>query len=238
MLKFIVVCFLCAIVNSQYSRNISPYSNEHPTSYQDTETLFADFPYVTQLWTNASPGKNDEFNSNIYYSSKPWLIFFYAHWCGHCQNYAPMFRRFVLDTELNYKNQQISWQNVIKIGVVNCGHSTRAKRVCSEQGVRGYPKLKFYPANLSPKKEVSGSYRRGIDTTSQKYPKKLKSATIAFLEESQNNWAKRDYMNGNNIIFKGWSASWNYPSAQPAPLVSYKNSLVARNLLKSTWILF
>ncbi|KAJ3432711.1 protein disulfide-isomerase c17h9.14c-related [Anaeramoeba flamelloides] len=60
----------------------------------------------------------------------PWLIKFFAPWCGHCKRMAPAFEEAAkkLDGE-------------VKVGGVDC---TENKDICSKFGVRGYPTIKFF----------------------------------------------------------------------------------------------
>ena len=62
-----------------------------------------------------------------------WIVVFYAPWCGHCQHYAPEFRRF--GEALAGAGREI------RAGVVSC---TAERKACDDFGVRGYPTVKSF----------------------------------------------------------------------------------------------
>lgn len=69
------------------------------------------------------------FDAQVTKSSAPWMVKFYAPWCGHCKKLAPTYDELSLDKDL--KNA--------KVGKIDC---TVHKAVCSQFGVKGYPTLK------------------------------------------------------------------------------------------------
>ncbi|PIO77224.1 thioredoxin [Teladorsagia circumcincta] len=66
-------------------------------------------------------------------SDEPWLVDFYAPWCGHCVQFSPVFEqiakvRMVLDGK-------------VKLGKVDCD---QWPGVCRGAQVQSYPTIRFY----------------------------------------------------------------------------------------------
>uniref|UniRef100_A0A915HPB3 Thioredoxin domain-containing protein n=1 Tax=Romanomermis culicivorax TaxID=13658 RepID=A0A915HPB3_ROMCU len=76
-----------------------------------------------------------DFFDTVLYSDVPYLIDFYAPWCGHCHQFAPEYEKVaaVLKDRVN----------VVKI---DCDSNVDA---CTSAGISGYPTLKFYAGVLS-----------------------------------------------------------------------------------------
>ncbi|XP_065051980.1 dnaJ homolog subfamily C member 10-like [Rhopilema esculentum] len=60
-----------------------------------------------------------------------WLVDFYAPWCGHCTQFAPVFEKIA---------KRLS--GTVKAAKVNCEENYN---LCREAGIRAYPSLRFYP---------------------------------------------------------------------------------------------
>lgn len=58
--------------------------------------MWRDVNSLYQWASNFLPSKtirlnNNNFESMVLKSNEPWLVDFYAPWCGHCQVFAPTF---------------------------------------------------------------------------------------------------------------------------------------------------
>lgn len=71
---------------------------------------------------------NENFDKKI--MKGPWIVDFFAPWCGHCQHLAPTWKK--LATEL--KNQ-------INVASVDCQAEPAMQ---SKQDIRGFPVIKFF----------------------------------------------------------------------------------------------
>ncbi len=67
-------------------------------------------------------------------SSNVWIVEFYAPWCGHCKNLAPVYVEAA-------KKLKKAKEDVIKFGAVDC---TKEEQLCRKYGVNGYPTLKTF----------------------------------------------------------------------------------------------
>jgi protein disulfide-isomerase-like protein len=70
--------------------------------------------------------------TNTLKGDKPWMIKFYAPWCGHCKRMAPVW------TELFQKNKE-----EFNVAKVDCTQD-EAKGLCSQFKVKGYPSVKLF----------------------------------------------------------------------------------------------
>eukprot|EP00095_Tigriopus_kingsejongensis_P011857 maker-scaffold180_size281610-snap-gene-0.26 protein:Tk11857 transcript:maker-scaffold180_size281610-snap-gene-0.26-mRNA-1 annotation:"-like protein subfamily c member 10" len=70
------------------------------------------------------------FKQEVVNADKPTLIEFYTPWCGHCQHFAPVFE----DVALSLRGE-------VTCAKINCD---RFQNLCRDQGVKGYPTVKFY----------------------------------------------------------------------------------------------
>ncbi|KAF6778034.1 hypothetical protein AHF37_02580 [Paragonimus kellicotti] len=75
---------------------------------------------------------DSNFDEIVLNSEEPWLVEFYAPWCGHCKNLKPHWDRAA--TEL---------KGVMKVGAVD---ATVHNRLSQKYGIRGFPTIKFFDA--------------------------------------------------------------------------------------------
>lgn len=68
-------------------------------------------------------------------SSGVWFIKFYAPWCGHCKNLAPLFDKLPEDSQIQAAEA--------RVGRVDC---TKERGICERFGVQSYPTLKVVAA--------------------------------------------------------------------------------------------
>jgi protein disulfide-isomerase A6 len=75
----------------------------------------------------------DNFDRLVKNSEAPWLVEFYAPWCGHCKNLAP-----------EYKKLATALKGIVNVGAVNMDvHNA----VGAPYGIKGFPTIKFFGAN-------------------------------------------------------------------------------------------
>jgi len=92
---------------------------------------------------NAPSYSSDNFESSV--TALPHLVMFYAPWCGHCKRLAPTWD--TLAEKYNVADGKIT------VAKVDC---TIEKDVCKEQGVTGYPTLKFFNKNPADGERYKG----------------------------------------------------------------------------------
>ena len=70
------------------------------------------------------------FEHQILGTNKPWLVLFYAPWCGHCTRFEP-----------EYEDVARMLRGEVSVGKVNC---EKYGGMCNKAAVRGYPTLRYY----------------------------------------------------------------------------------------------
>jgi len=95
---------------------------------------------------------------------QPWLVDFYAPWCGHCNVFAPKFE--IIAEKLEGK---------VKLAKVNCQEQ---QYLCQRIGITGFPSIVFYPLpNREPLPWNAGQqiYQYEVDTLIYEVQHKLNS---------------------------------------------------------------
>jgi protein disulfide-isomerase A6 len=89
-----------------------------------------------------SPGNFDDV---VLKSGKPALVEFYAPWCGHCKNLAPVYEE--LATVFQYATDKVS---IAKVDADN------HKSLGQQFGVSGFPTLKWFDGKSDKPTDYSG----------------------------------------------------------------------------------
>ncbi|KAL3855342.1 hypothetical protein ACJMK2_014558 [Sinanodonta woodiana] len=92
----------------------------------------------------------NKFFGNVLPRSTPWIIDFFAPWCGHCQVFKPEFEKVAEGLE-----------GIAKAGKVDCDAN---RGLCQQAGVRAYPSVRFYQGTVNPG-QTQNPY--GLDINSQ-----------------------------------------------------------------------
>lgn len=153
-LQFIFLLFL----NSIYRHDAKNY---HPGLYQQEKH------HITIL-------NNDNYKKILFEPDKNAMFFveFYAHWCGTCKRFAPLW--------INLANEAKSWKSVVKFSAMNCGDSLNSP-ACSELEIEMYPTVRLYPVRSQFNPPLHGAREFDSDKKST-----FLSEILAEIEKSNN----------------------------------------------------
>lgn len=71
----------------------------------------------------------------------PRIVEFYAHWCPHCRRFRDHYVQFAGQLVAMAKDQKV--EPPLRVYAISC---VAHKAICRDQGVKGYPSLKVFPA--------------------------------------------------------------------------------------------
>jgi len=106
-------------------------------SYDDSESLYYPGDNVTIFHAG-------NLKETLTSSSTMWLVEYYSSWCGHCHEFAPVYKALARDIS--------GWSWIFRIGSMNCGavapNGEENYLVChrSPFWVFDYPDFRFYPS--------------------------------------------------------------------------------------------
>ncbi|CAH8481017.1 unnamed protein product [Schistosoma mattheei] len=75
---------------------------------------------------------DSNFDEMVLNSQEPWLVEFFAPWCGHCKNLKPHWDKAARELK-----------GTVKLAALD---ATVHSRMAQKYGIRGYPTIKFFPA--------------------------------------------------------------------------------------------
>jgi thiol-disulfide isomerase/thioredoxin len=79
---------------------------------------------------------SENFKSVLFGSPKATIIKFFAHWCGHCQRFAPIWKDIARDSK--------PWHDkVIRFAALDCALAEN-EEICKANQVNAYPTFSFF----------------------------------------------------------------------------------------------
>ncbi|XP_031560891.1 sulfhydryl oxidase 1-like isoform X2 [Actinia tenebrosa] len=93
---------------------------------------------------------NSTIHSVIYDSPVAWIVEFYSSWCGHCQAFAPTWKKLAQVAR--------DWQSVIQVAALDCAEE-RNMQTCRDFHIDEYPTIKFFNASEKDRKNLGKNFK-------------------------------------------------------------------------------
>jgi protein disulfide-isomerase A6 len=141
----------------------------------------------------------DNFDTVVLKSGKPTLVEFFAPWCGHCKNLAPVYEELATAFEFSDK---------VQIAKVD---ADAEKSLGKRFGVQGFPTLKFFdgksdkPADYSGGRDLDALSAFITEKTGVKPRKKMaKPSAVTMLTDS----TFANEIGGEKSVLVAFTAPW------------------------------
>lgn len=135
---------LRTMVNSRLSGKQSSSSSSSSSSGSGSEGSKGKGDVITLT--------DDNFDEMVLKSDEPWLVEFFAPWCGHCKRLEP-----------EWASAASKLKGRVKLGALD---ATTQQATAQRFGVRGYPTIKFFPGGKKSGDSSAVEYDGGRDAAS------------------------------------------------------------------------
>lgn len=137
------------------------------------------------------------FDKVVLDSGKPALVEFFAPWCGHCKNLAPVYEQ--LATKFAFASDKVV------IGKVDADEH---KSLGKKYGVQGFPTLKWFDGTSKEPETYDGG--RDLDSLSAFITKKtgLKAKTVPSSVVHLDDRTFKDKVGGDQNVIVAFTAPW------------------------------
>jgi protein disulfide-isomerase A6 len=142
----------------------------------------------------------DNFDKIVLQSGKPSLVEFFAPWCGHCKNLAPVYEELATNFE--------AFNNKVTIAKVD---ADAEKSLGKRFGVQGFPTLKWFDGKSDKPQDYNGgrdleSLTAFITEKTGVKPKKRAAAPVAV--EMLNDKTFKEQIGGDKDVLVAFTAPW------------------------------
>ncbi|XP_018649179.1 putative shc transforming protein [Schistosoma mansoni] len=140
--RFSVKGFPTILIFGDNKNSPKPYTGGRDIDHLNKEALRELTSLVkTRTGSGSSDGSDKDdvieltdsnFDEKVLNSQEPWLVEFFAPWCGHCKNLKPHWDKAARELK-----------GTVKVAALD---ATVHSRMAQKYGIRGYPTIKFFPA--------------------------------------------------------------------------------------------
>jgi len=175
----------------------------------------------------------DNFDKVVLKSGKPTLVEFFAPWCGHCKNLAPVYEEL---------GQTFASSKDVQIAKVDAdAEKTLGKRF----GIQGFPTLKWFDGKSDKPVDYNGgrdleSLSKFITEKTGVKPKKVLQmpSQVQMLTDA----TFKKTIGGDKHVFVAFTAPWCgrklYPAYHDGTTVAYRKDSLTPIQTARTWLRF